>query len=198
MRTIDYFFSVLSPFTYLAGDELERIAKRRNASIAYRPMDIMALFGRTGGVPPGKRHVSRQTYRIQDLARTAKLNGLPINLSPAHWPTDPAPASLAIVNAAASGRSPGALVREILRSCWALERDIADPETVRQCLEAAGLPADCASDDSGEAMQAYLANTEEAEARNVFGSPFYVVEDQLFWGQDRLHHLDAWLGGELS
>ena len=103
MTRIDYYFSVLSPFTYLAGDQLERIAARRDATVDYRPIDIMSLFGRTGGVAPKDRHESRRAYRLQDLARIAKLAAVDINLAPAFWPTDPILASCAIIGAQNDG-----------------------------------------------------------------------------------------------
>ena len=199
MPEIDYYFSVLSPFTYLAGDRLEEIARRRDAVINYKPFDIIELFGRTGGVPPKDRHASRQAYRLQDLARIARLSGMAINPAPAHWPTDPAPGSCAVISAAGSADGDVArLVRCLLRSCWADELDIGDVAVVRDCLIKAGFPPELVENGSGTALGEYRSNTEEAVARNVFGAPTYVVGNEVFWGQDRLQHLDAWLAGELT
>ena len=199
MTQIDYFFSVLSPFTYLAGRTLEDIAGRHGAEIHYRPFDILSLFGRTGGVAPKNRHPSRQAYRLQDLDRISKLNGMKIKLKPAHWPTDPVPASCAILTAPGeSGGDVGALTRNILAACWAEDRDIALPEVVSDCLKSAGFDGGIANLDKKTALQQFKANTDEAVARNVFGAPSYVIGDQVFWGQDRLHHLDAWLDGRLN
>ena len=80
MTQIDYYFSTLSPFTYLAGQRLEEIAAKHGASITYKPMDIMALFGRTGGTPPKDRHVSRQEYRLIEIERQAARTGLPMQM----------------------------------------------------------------------------------------------------------------------
>ncbi|RMD47331.1 MAG: 2-hydroxychromene-2-carboxylate isomerase, partial [Alphaproteobacteria bacterium] len=136
---IDYFFSVLSPYTYLAGDRPERIAAAHGAELVWRPMDIMTVFARTGGVPVPQRHPSRQAYRLKDLARCAALEGMPINVQPAHFPTNPAPASYAIIAAQnAGGGDLGALVRAILRAVWAEEKDIAEDAVVRAALEEAG------------------------------------------------------------
>ena len=198
MTRIDYYFSVLSPFTYLAGDQLERIAARHDAAVDYRPIDIMGLFGRTGGVAPKDRHESRKAYRLQDLARIARLADIDINLAPAFWPTDPVLASCAIIGAQIEGGGDvGALVRNVLRECWSGERNIAEPKVVADCLAAAGFPAALAAEgESGR--QQFVDNTEDAVRSNVFGSPTYVVGDQVFWGQDRLGHLEAWLDGRLG
>lgn len=199
MTVIDYFFSVLSPFTYLAGDSLERLAEKHGAKVNYKPVDIVDLFGRTGGVAPKDRHPSRKAYRMQDLARISKLNGTKINLNPAHWPTNPVPASCAIIAASADDSGDqGVLVRAFLRSCWLEEKDIGNAEVVADCLELAGYPRAIMDSFNASSETTFKEYTSEAEARNVFGSPTYVADGQVFWGQDRLSHLDAWLGGELG
>jgi len=199
MAHIDYYFSTLSPFAYLAGSGLEEIADRHGASVTYKPLDIMALFARTGGSAPADRHPSRNAYRAQDLPRQARKRGLPLTPKPAHWPTNPAPSSYAIIAAQkAGGGDLGTLVQSVLRACWAEERDIAEDTVVRDCLQKAGF--DPALADSGllTGAETYAANLEEAVNAGVFGAPFYVVDSgQLFWGQDRLEDLDLHLAGKL-
>ena len=133
------------------------------------------------------------------MPRQARKRGLPINLKPAHWPTNPAPSSYAIIAAQkAGGGDVGALVQGVLRACWAEERDIADDAVVRECLTRAGF--DPALADSGllTGAETYAANLEEAVEAGVFGAPFYVVDSgQMFWGQDRLDDLDLHLAGKL-
>ena len=75
MPQIDYFFSTISPFTYLAGDRFQAVAEKHGADVVFKPLDILGLFGRTGGVPPGQRHPSRQEYRLQELRRGAAKAG---------------------------------------------------------------------------------------------------------------------------
>ncbi|WP_425043403.1 2-hydroxychromene-2-carboxylate isomerase [Primorskyibacter sp. S87] len=195
MADIDYFFATISPYSYLAGAQLEEVASKHGATIAYKPLDIAALFSRTGGLPPKDRHPSRIEYRAQDLARRAKKLDMDFNLQPAHFPTNMAPSSYAIIAAAkAGGGDVGKLCQTILRACWAEEKDVADDAVIRDCLEQAGF--DPALSDSGLLVGAetYAANLEEAVERGVFGAPFYVTQDgQRFWGQDRLEDLDAHL-----
>ena len=195
MAHIDYYFATLSPFTYLAGTRLEQIAARHGATITYKPTDVIALFGRTGGTPPAQRHPSRQEYRAQDLLRQAKYLKMPFNLKPAHWPTNMAPSSYAIIAAQnVGGGDLGVLTHAFTRACWAEEKDIADEAVVRACLLEAGFDPDLANSGLLEGAETYAANLEEAAARGVFGAPFYITDDdQRFWGQDRLDHLDAHL-----
>jgi 2-hydroxychromene-2-carboxylate isomerase len=199
MAHIEYYFSTLSPYAYLAGRRLEEIAARHGAGVTYKPLDILQLFARTGGVAPKDRHPSRMAYRAQELPRQAKKLDMPLNLQPAHWPTNAAPSSYAIIAAQnAGGGDLGALAHSILRACWAEERDIAEDAVITDCLEKAGF--DPALADSGllTGAETYAANLEDAVAANVFGAPFYVVDSgQSFWGQDRLDDLDLHLQGKL-
>lgn len=194
MAHIDYYFSVLSPFAYLAGDRMEQIADRHGASVSYKPCDLMRVFSETGGTPPAKRHPSRQAYRLQELPRIAAMNGMKINLKPAHWPTNFMPATAAVLAAEAAGADAGAVARAALTACWLEEKDIADPAIVGECLAAGGMAAADLAAHIADAIAQIDPLTDEAIARGVFGAPTYVVGDQIFWGQDRLAYLDAHLG----
>jgi 2-hydroxychromene-2-carboxylate isomerase len=199
MAHIDYFFGTISPFVYLAGTRMEEIAGRHGATVAYKPMDIGALFGRTSGLALKDRHESRREYRLQEIRRQAAKTDLPINLQPAHWPTNPAPSSYAIIAAEkAGGGNMGTLVHSICRACWAEDRDIAEDGVIRDCLSLAGFDPDLADRGMLAAAETYAANLEEAVAKGAFGAPFYVVDSgERFWGQDRLDDLEMHLAGKL-
>jgi 2-hydroxychromene-2-carboxylate isomerase len=197
MPHIEYYFATISPFTYLSGTQLESIAQKHGATITYKPVDIMGLFGRTGGIPPKDRHPNRQEYRLQDMRRRAIVAGLPLNLKPAFWPTNLAPSSYAIIAAQAAGGDVAKLVNALTRSCWADEKNIAEDDVIRACLHEAGF--DPALSDSGllNGAETYSANLEEAVEKGVFGAPFFITDtDERFWGQDRLDDLDRHLAGD--
>ena len=103
MAHIDYFCATLSPYVYLAGTRPAEIAAKHGATITYKPVDVVALFGRTGGTAPKDRHPSRQDYRAQELRRWARDLDVPLNLKPAFWPTNGAPAAYALIAAQAAG-----------------------------------------------------------------------------------------------
>ncbi|MGI3184436.1 2-hydroxychromene-2-carboxylate isomerase [Nioella aestuarii] len=199
MANIDYYFSTLSPFTYLAGTGLEEIAARHGAGITYKPMDIMTLFTRTGGTAPKDRHPARMAYRAQELRRAQVKSGLPLNIKPMFWPTNPAPSSYAIITAQKTGGGDLAgLVHGILRACWAEEKDIAENDVVRAALAATGFDPDLADKGMLSAAEEYARNLEDAVSANVFGAPFYIVDGtEHFWGHDRLQDLDRYLAGDL-
>lgn len=196
---IDYYLSTLSPYAYLAGNRLEEIAAKYGAGVTYKPLDVLQLFARTGGQAPKDRHPSRMAYRAQELPRQAKKTGLPFNFQPAHWPTNAAPSSYAVIAAQnAGGGDLGGLVQAILRACWANERDIAEDDVIKDCLEQSGFDPKLADSGLLSGAETYAANLEQAVAANVFGVPFYVVDSgQSFWGQDRLDDLDQHLAGKL-
>jgi len=197
MAHIDYYFSPLSPYTYLAGTGLEAVAEKHGATVRYKPLDIIALFGRTGGVPVPQRHPSRQAYRAQDLVRQAGKRGLPFNLKPAHWPTNGAPACYAFIAAQkAGGGDLGALAHALARAVWAEDRDIADDGVIRAALQEAGFDPGLADAGLLAGAEEYAANLEDAVNADVFGAPFWVVDGAAhFWGQDRLEDLDLYLSG---
>ncbi len=198
MAHIDYFFATLSPFTYLAGTRFEEVAKKHGATVTYKPVDIMGLFAATGGLPPGQRHPSRQEFRLQEMRRQAKKLGMPINLKPAHWPTNAAPAAYAIIGAQdAGGGDLGALTHAILRAVWAEDKDIAEDAVIKAALEEAGFDPSLADTSLLKGAETYEKNLNEAIEVGVFGAPFYKVGDEGFWGQDRIEDLDLHLSGKL-
>lgn len=194
MAEIDYYLFPLSPFSYLAGLELEAIAARQGAAIAYKPVQLFRIFAEVGTPQVKDRHPSKRSYRLRDIARLARARGMPVNLAPRHWPTNPMPASAAIVAAgAAGGGDLGGLVHGFLRAVWAEERDIAEDETVRAILAAAGFDPAIADRGLLTSVEAVERNTDDALRRGVFGAPSYVVGDEVFWGQDRLPLLESHL-----
>lgn len=199
MAHIDYYFATISPYTYLSGRRLDEVVAKHGCTVAYKPLDIMGLFSRTGGTPPKDRHPARQAYRLEDLVRSAKKTGLALNSKPMFWPTNPAPSSFAIIAAQkAGGGDLGALVHALTRSVWADERDISQDDVIRACLTEAGFDPALADKDMLGSAEEYARNLEDAVNADVFGAPFYVVDQTAhFWGQDRIEDLDLYLAGKL-
>lgn len=194
MAHIDYYFSLLSPFTYLAGDGLETIAAKHSATITYRPADFMRVFNETGGLPVPKRHPFRQDYRLQELRRLSERAALPLNIQPAHWPVDAERASSAVIAVADQGGDAGKLARAFLSACWAEDRDISDPETIAAILSENDLDEAGLTPGIDAAVPRYAENTDLCLENGVFGAPFYIAGGEKFWGQDRLDFLDWHLG----
>lgn len=191
---IDYYFATISPFTYMTGTRLEEVAAKHSATITYKPLSIMNLFARTGGTPPKDRHESRKEYRLQDMRRSAAKLGMPLNLQPAHWPTNPAPSSYAIIAAVKDGSgNVGELIASLTRACWTEEKDIAEDDVIADALEAAGFSRALVNQGMMEGAEIYARNLEDAVSAGVFGAPFFVIGEERFWGQDRVEDVDAYL-----
>jgi 2-hydroxychromene-2-carboxylate isomerase len=199
MPKIEYYFSTVSPYTYLAGPRLRAIVEAHGAEVVLKPFDIVGLFPRTGGVPLPERHPSRQAYRLVDLERQAKKAGMPINVQPAHFPTNPAPSSYAIIAAQAAGGGDAlTLVERLLAACWAGQEDIAQDDVIKRCLDEAGFDPALADTGLFTGAEAYGRNLEDAVAAGVFGAPTWIVDGEaMFWGQDRVEDLDLYLKGAL-
>ena len=194
MAPIDYFLSPISPWVYLAGRRPFDIAARAGAQIVLRPLDVAALMARTGGTALPDRHPVRQAWRLQELARWSARLDMPLVLKPRHFPTNPAPASYALIAAqAAGGGDLAALLTCIGRATWAEERDIADDAVIRDCLQAAGFDPGLADRGLLAGAETYGANLATALDVGVFGVPTWVVGEAVFWGQDRLDFLEAHL-----
>jgi 2-hydroxychromene-2-carboxylate isomerase len=197
MSHLDFYFSTISPYTYLSLPRFRALVDMRGLDVRWKPLDIMALFARTGGTPVGQRPQARQDYRLADMARQAKRAGLPINVKPTHFPTNAAPSSYAIIAAqAAGGGDMFGLVETVLAACWAEEKNIAEDDVVKAALEGAGF--DPALADSGllSGAETYGRNLEEAVMAGVFGAPSFVTPDgAVFWGQDRIDDLADHLDG---
>ncbi len=189
---VDYYFSPQSPWTYLGHDRFAAIAKTAGARINVRPVDLGKVFQATGGLPLPKRAPQRQAYRLVELRRFAAHLALPMNLQPKFFPVagDAAARLIIAVDLHEGSDRAMALTGALLRAVWAEERDIADARELGALLAALQLPAQRLADAQTDAVQArYDADSQHAIDLGVFGAPSYVVDGELFWGQDRLDFL---------
>ena len=194
MARIDYFCFPISPFNYLVGARLEAVAARHGASVTYKPFALMKVFERYGVLPVGQRPEAKQVHRLQEIERCAELLEMPVNPKPAFFPTNPVPAMSALIAAQnAGGGDVGGVLQGFLRACWAEEKDIADDAVITEVLEANGFDASLANSGLLTGSETIERNTSEALERGVFGAPTFLVDDQVFWGQDRIEHLDHYL-----
>jgi 2-hydroxychromene-2-carboxylate isomerase len=196
-KTIHYFFAPQSPYAYLGHQRLLRLAAQYGAMVEPKPFDLGAVFEQSGGLPLARRAAQRQAYRLQELRRWADYLGLPLNPQPKFMPVDQTPASLLLVAAREQAGADGALelAGAIMRAVWVEEQDIADMGTLRSLAEDCGfdgapLLLAAATPDTQHKYQAF---TQEAIDGGVFGSPWYVIDGQPFWGQDRLDFVERQL-----
>ena len=191
-KVIDYYFTPISPWTYLGHERLVALAKQHGAAINVKPMDLAKVFPVSGGLPLPKRAPQRQAYRLLELARWRDHLGVPINFQPKFGASGGDLATRWIL--AANENAPDhalALAGAIMRARWADERDIADEATLASIAAALGQDSAAikARAQAPDIAARYDALSQEAIDRQVFGAPTYVVDGELFWGQDRLDFL---------
>lgn len=191
-RVIDYYFSLVSPWAYIGHTPFMDIVQQHGVEVNYKPVFLGRVFSETGGLPLQQRHPVRQRYRLVELQRWREKRGLSFNISPKHWPFDVNLADRMVIAISTTGKSPDAFMRRAFAAVWEEERNLADPLVLAELAEAAGLDSsrlmDLATGSSTEAI--YALNLENAVAADVFGSPSYVLDGEVFWGQDRLDLLD--------
>ncbi len=194
-KTIDYYFSPVSPWTYLGHGRFLEIARRHGASIAPKPVDYGRIFPLSGGLPVAKRPPQRQAYRLVELERWRDHLGVPMNIQPKYFPYDARLAALVII-AAGDADKAMKLAGAFMHGCWAEERNMADEAEVAAVIRGTGLDSNTLLKQAStpEIASRFDGFTDEAIARQVFGAPTYVYKEELFWGQDRLEFLDRALG----
>jgi 2-hydroxychromene-2-carboxylate isomerase len=192
--TIDYYFSPQSPWTYLGHLRFWDIARAAQATLRALPVDLGGkVFPVTGGLPLAKRAPQRQAYRLVELRRFSDWLHAPINLEPKYFPVagDDAARLIIAVDQHHGVESAMHIADAILRAVWVEERNIADEATLAALLQERELPVQRLEDSHSQAVQErYEANTQQAIDAGVFGAPSYVVDGEIFWGQDRLDFLE--------
>lgn len=193
-RTVDYYFAPQSPWAYLGHRRLMDLAQQTGASIRVMPIDLGGkVFPISGGLPLGQRAPQRQAYRLLELQRFGRHMNLPIHIKPTYFPVqgDDSARLIIATDLALGSAAAMAMAGAILTACWAQERNMADEAVLAQLLQEQGLPAALlAQSHSQAAQERYESYTQAAIDAGVFGAPSYVVDGEIFWGQDRLDFVE--------
>jgi 2-hydroxychromene-2-carboxylate isomerase len=187
-RQIDYYFSLQSPWAYIGHRHFRGVVSEYGLRVSYKPVVLVDLFSETGGLPLLKRHPVRQRYRMVELQRWRDKRGLNFHLQPANWPFNARLADGVVVAAVAAGYDPDSFLQGAFAALWEDQLDLADPVTLIALADHAGLPGKQLVERSGsdEIGAVYEQNRQDALAADVFGSPAYVLDGEVFWGQDRI------------
>lgn len=186
-RTVECFFDIASPASWLAWRRLPALATAAGASVRWRPMLLGGVFKATGNTMPAAV-AAKGRWLFADLAEWARRAGVPFAMNP-HFPVHTLQAmrvATAVQLAEPARFAPA--VEAMFRAVWADGRDLGDAAVLAAVLAEAGLPADTwlAAAAEPATKAALAATTEEAVARGAFGAPTCFVGDRLFFGQDRL------------
>ena len=198
-RTVDYYFAPQSPWAYLGHQRLADLVQRTGAAVRVMPIDLGGkVFPISGGLPLGQRAPQRQAYRLMELQRFSQHLKVPLTLKPRYFPVGGDDAARLIIAAdlALGAQAAMKIAGAILAACWAQERNMADDKVLAELLSEQDLPGSLMEASRTQAVQErYETYTQAAIDAGVFGAPSYVVDGEIFWGQDRLDFVERALVG---
>ncbi len=193
---IDFYFDFSSPYGYLASCRVDEVAARHDRKVNWRPFLIGVAFKLTGAAPLTSQG-PKGPYALHDFARTARLFGVPFTMPEGFPFASVAPARAFYWLLDQDEDAANALAKAIFNAAYVEGINISRPAAVLEVAQKQGIDA--------AALQAALQDPavkqrlrEEVEltmSYGIFGSPFFVVDGEQFWGVDRLHHVDQWLSG---
>ena len=195
-HTVDYYFAPQSPWTYLGHSRFVALAQAAGATVRVLPVDLAPVFAVSGGLPLGKRAPQRQAYRLVELRRFSDSLGIPLHTQPRFFPVsgDDAARLITVVAQQDGADAALALTGAVCAAVWAHEQDIANPGVLATLLAQTGLAAErLVQAQDPVVQQVYETNTRDAIDAGVFGAPTYVVDGEIFWGQDRLDFVERML-----
>ena len=193
-HTVDYYFAPQSPWAYLGHQRFLTILKQAGAQVRVMPIDLGGkVFPISGGLPLGQRAPQRQAYRLTELERFSKWLGAPLHLKPTFFPVsgDDAARLIIAVDMALGPEASMTISGAVLSAVWSQQRNIADEKTLAELLKEHQLPDSCLEQSHSQAVQIqYEKYTQMAIDAGVFGAPSYVLNGEIFWGQDRLDFVE--------
>ena len=186
-QSVEFFFDVGSPTTYLAWTQLPGLCAEAGAELVYRPTLLGGVFQATGNASPATVP-AKGRYMDADMARYARRYGVPLASNPFF------PINTLVLMRGATGvqmRAPDRFhdyLRGVFKAMWVEPRNLNDPAVTAQAWTDAGFdPAQVMGwANDAEVKAALRATTEEAVARGAFGAPTMFVGTEMFFGQDRL------------
>lgn len=190
-KHIDFYLSLISPWSYLAYERLLAMADKKGVGIKILPVDLSVIFPRTGGIPLPQRSQQRKDYRMSELKRWRSHLDIPLTLEPAFFPvSDKLAAFMVIALREENSEQALHLAGACLRAVWQEERDISDRDTLLAIAGEQQVDGEMLLSKSEAALETMVSDTQIALERGVFGVPSFIYDGELFWGQDRLDFLE--------
>ena len=194
MSEIEYFYSAHSIFAYLGSARIMEIAQAAGRTLVHRPIDLNQSVPAGGASSFKERSPKHRAYFFRrEIDRWSEQRNAPVMEGyPQYHYNDTALCNGMIIAGVQQGQNMDKLSHAMLQSHWLEDTDLADRDTLARLAKSVGLDPvpllDAAMSDEIQAI--YQANTDEAVARSVFGSPTYFVDGDMFYGQDRLEMVE--------
>jgi len=191
-ESIDYFFSLASPWCYLGSRAFQGVILRTEAKVQFKPMDLGKVINAAGGKPLKERPAPLQGYRLVELQRWSHIRNLNLTLWPKYFTSDASLSHRMVLAAVEDKLNVFSFLNAVSEAKWAKEMDISDPDTLIALADKSGLDGRAILKRAADPHLRIRENelTEEAVSRQVFGAPFFFYRGEPFWGQDRLEQLE--------
>ncbi|WP_169568571.1 2-hydroxychromene-2-carboxylate isomerase [Sneathiella limimaris] len=193
---IEFFIEFSSPYVYIAANQIDEIAAKHGSEVIWRPMSLGHVWKAIGAENVGPSSIpQKMNYINMDSGRSAKLAGLPM-AKPAVFPIDAKLARLAFYRI---NRSNPELAKEfakgVCRRVWAESKEVTAPEHLIELAKSLGIDESEITEaaEDADAKAEVIAATTAAVECGAFGVPWFKVGDQVFWGADRIAHIDQYL-----
>lgn len=189
LPTIDYYYSTRSIYAYFGAQRINTLARRFGRRIHHKPVDLSRVIPASGSLPFAQRSAGHVRHFFgREIELWSEYLDIPALVDPVHHVGDRRLPSGFVIAAQQQGADVDQLHLAVLAALWRDDRDVGDVAVLSAVAREAGLdPVPLAQAALSDAVQAeFVRNTDEAIARGVFGSPTYFVDDEMFYGQDRL------------
>jgi len=189
MKTIDYYYSTRSIYAHFGAQRIVDLARRFGRRLIHRPVDLSRVVPAAGSLPFDKRSTAHKAYQFgREIERWSEYLGIPALVDPVHHFGDRTLSAGVILAAQAAGADVDRLHIDMLAALWRDDRDLSSAEVLASLVSGVGADAKAILDSarSAEVQAAFDRCTELAMANGVPGSPTYIIDGELFYGQDRL------------
>lgn len=188
-KTVDFYYDYASPAAYLAWTQIYKLAEKHNATVVRKPALLGGIFKETGNAAP-MTVPAKGKWLFRDLMRFVKRYDVPFQMN-AHFPVN----TIYLMRGALFARKEGfieAYDKACFEAIWANNQNMTDPNVVTEVLTAAGLDAAAigASMQDADIKKELFAVTAEAVENGLFGMPSFIIDGELYWGQDRLDFVE--------
>ena len=187
---IEFFFDLVSPYSYLASEKIEELAKQNNRELIWKPFLLGGLFKALDAPPAPGLLPYKKPYLFKDLDRLARFHGIPFN-TPSEFPRLTVKPLRALLSLPKEDLPEA--VHQLYRAYWVEDRDISDASVLADLLGAEAVE----KTGDPEIKQSLIQATDEAVSRGLFGAPTLLVGQEMFFGHDRMDLLEAFLQDRL-
>ncbi len=191
MKSVEFYFDLGSPYSYLAYYHLLQIAEQQEIQIVYKPILLGGVFKATGNRSPIEIPV-KGVYSILDMQRWAEYYQIPMQMNP-HFPMNTLTLMRILTGVQLLHVEKFEQVLKLLfDAMFGTPQNLNEPNVLAEVLKPSGFSVEdiMSMVQSDVVKQKLITETEQAIQRGLFGAPTFFVGDEMYWGQDRLHFVE--------